>query len=138
MDFQKNVPKYADSKVIHGQNEFSNVRTNECKIKNEQDDFMIGLLLLLIQKTRSQCFKLVVDYIPIVFTNDHYDWMRPSLKKNCIFEKDFFKYLVSKQKHEMKRINSKKYKFWYGSKKLQAEEKKVLEELSEDLYQNIS
>ena len=134
---ENNVPKNYDSEVIYGQNEYSSFCTKECKIKNEQDDFMIGLILLLIQKTWNNCFKLVVEYIPIVFTNDNYDWMKTSLKKSCIIEKDFFKYLTNKKKHDITHVNSKKYKFWYGSKNLNSVEKKDIEELSQNLYKNI-
>ena len=121
---------------VQDQNNFDGIRSNTCR-KNEQDDYMIGLLLLLIQKTSKECFKFIVDYKPIVFTNDKYEWMKTSLKEHCIFEKDFFSYLKNDKKHDMKSINPKKYKFWYGSKETSKKEEQTINDISKELYINV-
>ena len=102
--------------------------------KNEQDDYMIGLILLLIHKTSGECYKFVTQYTPIVFTNDNYSWMRDSLKKKCIFEQNFFHYLHTNRKVDISKINQKRFKFWFNNSKLNTNKIfKISNELSKNL-----
>ncbi len=114
-------------------NKIGNTRTG---IKNEQDDQMIGLLLLFIQKTNEECFKLIFRHKPIVFTNDKYEWMNESLKSVCIFEKDFFRYLETEPKKNNSKMNVYNYQFWFNAMKPQNKEQMI--EIQQALYKNIT
>lgn len=77
-----------------------NIRENsECSNtirKNELDDYLIGIILLLSYKVNNECFKLNLQYKPIVFTNDNYNWMESKLKNYFIHpEFDFFDYIYT-------------------------------------------
>jgi hypothetical protein len=110
---------------------------HQCLIKNELDDYMIGFILLLIQKAKRECYNFIVQYKPIVFTNDHYDWMKASIKKSCTFEKDFFGYLLQKEKHEVIEVSPKAYSFWYNGKRFDKTEKYRIQEISHQLQDNL-
>lgn len=85
--------------------------------KNELDDYLIGLILLLIQKTQEKCFKLLLQYKPIVFTDDNFSWMRPELKSSFIQASskkygDFIDYINYEDAIESCEMNPENYKFW--------------------------
>ena len=91
--------------------------------KNELDDYLIGIILLLIQKTQEKCFKLLLRYKPIVFTNDNFSWMKPDLKSSFIHATsnnysdsrgDFLNYIHDENGSAIESctMNSKNYEFW--------------------------
>lgn len=108
--------------------------------KNELDDYLIGLILLLHKKTVNECYKMIIEYTPIVFTADNYNWMRSSLKNTSIFEPNFISYLKNPdiyfQNYE---LNNKNYNFWYGGTNSNRNQiKNDVISISETLYQNLN
>lgn len=81
-------------------------------LKNELDDFMVGLILFLNQEVAKNCFRFITEHIPIVFTRDNYSWMRSTLKNSCTFEFNFIGYLESTTSLGSTRINRKNLLFW--------------------------
>ena len=127
------------------QNQFLNYVTVDSNCsngirKNELDDYLIGLILLLHKKTINECFKMIIEYIPIVFTADNYNWMRTSLKNTCIFESNFISYLKNPNAYFVNyKLNSKNYNFWYGGiNNNRNQMKNDIISISETLYLNIN
>ena len=95
----------------------SNIRKNsECSSiigKNELDDYLIGIILLLSFKANNECFKLKLQYKPIVFTNDNYNWMESELKNYFIRPRfDFFDYIYTNQYPNIKNYSIQNNTFW--------------------------
>jgi len=64
--------------------------------KNEIDDYMIAFLLLCHSKALKECspsFFGPVSHKWILFSNDEYDWMKPSLKTNHVTHVRFMNFL---------------------------------------------
>lgn len=90
--------------------------------KNELDDYLIGMILLLSHKANNECFKLNLQYKPILFTNDNYNWMNTDLK-NSFFQPfrqfrdsraDFFNYILDTNIFPIQNyvLNGKNNRFW--------------------------
>lgn len=89
--------------------------------KNELDDYLIGIILLLSKKTNNECYKLLLKYRPIVFTRDRYSWMNPQLKASFIHpyyeyndsRQRFFDYIEDEEKIIRNfTIHKENYEFW--------------------------
>ena len=92
--------------------------------KNELDDYLIGIILLLSKKANNECYKLLLQYKPIVFTHDRYNWMRSELKESFInpnhkyehndSRKRFFDYIEDSGSSRIRNftIHRENYKFW--------------------------
>ena len=92
--------------------------------KNELDDYLIGIILLLSKKANNECYKLLLQYKPIVFTRDHYNWMNSQLKNSFINpdrdyshndpRKRFFDYIEYSGSSRIRNftIHRENYKFW--------------------------
>lgn len=106
--------------------------------KNELDDYLIGLILLLHKKTIRECYKMIIDYIPIVFTADNYNWMRSSLKNTCFFESNFISYLKSNNNGFRNfELNDRNFNFWYGNNSNRNKIEIDVINISETLYRNL-
>lgn len=129
--------------------------------KNELDDYLIGLILLLIKLTNEKCSKLILRYKPIVFSNDNYRWMRPQLKDSFIHAKEntfgdsrdnFIDYIEdvagkpirrksAHSKEALCQIDEQNYKFWLSclnrttaTDPITNELKTLIEETNDKLY----
>lgn len=99
----------------------SNSKCSDHVGKNELDDYLIGIILLLSKKVNNECYKLLLKYRPIVFTRDRYNWMNPQLRASFIHpyseyndsRKRFFDYIEDERTIIRNfTIHKENYEFW--------------------------